>query len=295
MPPLTVAGFAHVLARCPTLEEAVRNLRVQLDEVARGLDLAFFRYDARRQLVVERLKEVNGSVAHDPLELSLDHLPPKLKREVLLGGSLVDFGDQSADYLKFFGLGNSVEGSLLLQAVRFDGEPWGLLAVREPRQRFGSRVAERIGAPIGVFTLAATQYAEREARKHAEESLETLLGRVHEEYSRSLADLRAALAQAQAHMTASGAGARVAELERAARAAAEQARGAQARLAAVEQQVSAAVTQLEKAHIDLSRQSDLLRANGAVFQEIEQALAGSAVGEDPRRMLEKVRAAVSAK
>jgi hypothetical protein len=295
MPPLTIAALAHALAEAPALPDALRVLRSQLDEISRGLQLAYFRCDPRRQLVIERLRVTERDVVSEPIELSLDHLPPKLRRDVFAGGALVDFGEQSADYLKFFGMEDPAEGYLLLQGVQFDGELCGVTALREPRQRFGNRVVDRITAPLGLFALAVSQSAQRDARREAERAVEELLARVHEEYGRTLGVLRQQLSDMRRQLEPTGANQRVAELERAARAAAEESREALARLTAVEQQVSAAVSQLEKAHLDLSRQSDALRSQGNLLHRIEQILTESAAHEDPRKVLEEVLEAVSAR
>jgi hypothetical protein len=292
MPPLTVAAFANLMADAQGVDHAFCALRTQLDEVARGLELAYFRYDPRRKVVAERLSLVGGQLAREALELSLDHLPPKIRRDLLGGGALVDFGDQSGDYLKFFRM-EPGDGFLLLQAVRFDGELCGLIAVREPRQLFGSRAAERIAAPIGLFAMSLTQCAERQARREAERALEELLAKTHSEYGRTLADLRTELDRARNQLTVGGANEHVVELERAARAAADEARAAFARLEAVEHQVAAAVSQLEKAHLDLSRQSEALRNQSNLLHRIERLLVEGA--DDPRRAIEEVLAAVSSR
>lgn len=290
MPPLTVAALANLLADTPSVDDAFRVLREQLDEAARGLELAYFRHDVRRHVVVERLGFGEGELVREPLELSLDHLPPKNRRELLAGGTLVDFGDQSADYLKFLRM-EAGDAFLLLQAVRFDGELCGLVAVREPRQRFGSRATERMAAPIGLFAMAVTHCAEREARREAERALEDLLAKTHSEYGRTMTELQTELDRARSHLTVGGANERIAELERAARAAADEARAAAARLEAVEQQVTAAVSQLEKAHLDLSRQSQALRNQNNLLHRIERLLVDGA--DDPQRAIEEVLAAVA--
>jgi hypothetical protein len=146
-----------------------------------------------------------------------------------------------------------------------------------------------------LFALAVSQSAQRDARREAERAVEELLARVHEEYGRTLGVLRQQLSDMRRQLEPTGANQRVAELERAARAAADESREALARLTAVEQQVSAAVSQLEKAHLDLSRQSDALRSQGNLLYRIEQILTESAAHEDPRKVLEEVLEAVSAR
>jgi hypothetical protein len=293
MPPLTTAAFTQALADAPAIPDALRLLRAQLEEAGKGLQLAYFAYDARREVVAHRYRQ-DTSFASEPFQVSLDHLPTKLRRELTVGGALADFGEQSADFLRFFGMDEPSDGYLLVQGIRVHGELCGIVAVREPRQRFGSRVVDRISAPVGVFALAVGVLAERAARREAEESLERIMSQVHEEHSQALWGLQLELTELRRQLTATGMDARVAELQRAAQNASERAKGAAARLIAVEQQVATAVAQLEKAHLDLSRQAETLRAQGAVLHRIEGLLRETSGARDPRVVLEEVLAAVTA-
>jgi hypothetical protein len=293
MPPLTIAAFTQALAEAAGIPEALRVLRTQLDEAAKGLQLVYFTYAVRQEVVAQRYRQETGFDA-EPFQVSLDHLPTKLRRELVLGGALLDFGEQSADFLRFFGMDEPNDGYLLVQGIRAHGELCAIVAVREPRQRFGSRSVERIAAPVGVFALAVCVLAERAARREAEESLERILSQVHEEHSQAIWALQLELTELRRQLTATGVDARVAELQRAAHDAGERAKGAAARLIAVEQQVATAVAQLEKAHLDLSRQADTLRAQGAVLHRIERLLRETSTAGDPRVVLEEVLAAVSA-
>jgi hypothetical protein len=293
MPPLSIAAFTQVVMEAPDLPEALRALNAQLEETVRGLQVAYFSFDARRQVVTSRYTLSSAGVRAEPFEVSLDHLPPRIRKELITGGGLVDFGEMSSDYLRFFGTPDPSDAFLLVQGIRAHGELCGLIAIREPRQRFGSRAVEKITAPVGVFALAVTVCAERDARREAEEALEQIVGRVHEEYGRSLAALNVELQEVKRQLTADGIDARVAELQRAAFDAGERARGAASRLQAVEQQVATAVAQLEKAHVDLSRQSEALRNQGNLLHRIQRLITESSATSDPRSVLEEVRAAVA--
>jgi hypothetical protein len=293
MPPLTTAAFTQALADATAIPDALRLLRTQLEEAGKGLQLVYFAYDARREVVAQRYRQ-DTSFASEPFQVSLDHLPTKPRRELTVGGALADFGEKSADFLRFFGMDEPSDGYLLVQGIRAHGELCGIVAVREPRQRFGSRVVDRIAAPVGVFALAVGVLAERAARREAEESLERIMSQVHEEHSQALWVLQLELTELRRQLTATGMDARVAELQRAAHDASERAKGAAARLIAVEQQVATAVAQLEKAHLDLSRQAETLRAQGAVLHRIERLLRDTSDARDARVVLEEVLAAVTA-
>jgi signal transduction histidine kinase len=293
MPPPTLAVFTQTLSDAASLPEALHALRGQLDDAAKGLQLSYFVFDSRKQVVCERYRVTGDIVEPQPLQVSLDHLPARLRRDLLAGGALVDFGEQSADYLRFFGMDDPSDGYLLAQGIRANGELSGIVAVREPRQRFGSRAVDRIAAPVGVFALAVALYGERAARQEAEESLERIVSRIHAEHGQATAALQRELDEARRQLTADGVDAKVAELQRAAKDATDRARGAAARLQAVEQQVATAVAELEKAHVDLSRQSETLREQGNMLHRLQRLLADSAPARDPREVLQEVLAAVS--
>lgn len=293
MPPASVPAYTQALSDSTTVPEALRALRGQLEDLAKGVEAVYFAFDQRKQVVVERYRASGEDYVAQPFQVSLDHLPPKLRRDLLAGGVLVDFGEQSADFLRFFGLEDLSDGYLLAQGIRASGELCGVIAVREPRQRFGSRVADRLAPPVAVFALAVTLQGERAARKQAEESLERILGRIHDEHAQSTAALQRELDDARRQLTADGVDARIAELQRAASDATERARGAAARLQAVEQQIATAVAQLEKAHLDLSRQAETLRNQGNVLHRVQRLVADLPEPADARRVLEEVLAAVS--
>lgn len=293
MPP-AIAVFAQEIAAVQDIPEALLALRAHLDDAPRGLQLAYFTFDARRQVVAQRYRCGESAVTTEQFQVSLDHLPAKLRRDLINGATLVDFGEQSADYLRFFGMQDPSDAYLLMLGIRAHGELCGLVAIREPRQRFASRIVERLIAPVGVFALGVMLWEERAARKHAEESLEQILAKVRAEHGQAVHALQRELEDARRQLTADGTDARIAELQRTARDATERAKGAAARLQAVEQQVATAVAQLEKAHVDLSRQSEALRGQGVVLHRVQRLLAESPPSKDPRQIIEEVLAAVSA-
>lgn len=298
MSPQPLPVFCQTLAAAPDLRGALGALYTEMFANDPGLELALFTYDARKGLLTSRLIAVPAGITTAPLELSPDHLPAKLKRDVLGGGKLVDFGDLSGDFMKFLSFGTPASGSyLLLHGVRFDGELYALIAVIEPKRRFGGRATDRMLPLISLFMNTAARFAERDARTEAVRALEEVSEVLHGRYSKQIAELETQLTEARAAAEGRGTGdtQRVVQLERAARDAAAQAQTASERLTAVEQQVSAAVAQLEKAHLDMSTQTQQLRAQAKILYRIERLLEHRDKAEDPRKLLDEVVAAVAAR
>lgn len=298
MSPQPLPAFCQALAAAPDLPGALRVLYAEMSASDPGLELALFPYDTRKGLLIARLVAGPSRITTTAVELSPDHLPPKLKKEVLGGAKLVDFGDLSNDFMKFLSFGTpSAGGYLLLHGMRFDGELYALLAVIEPRRRFGGRATDRMLPLITLFMNTASKFAERDSREEAVRALEEVSETLHASYTKIINDLEIQLAEARLAAEGKGGGdtRRVLQLERAAREAAAQAHTASERLSAVEQQVSAAVAQLEKAHLDMSNQTLQLRAQGKVLYRIERLLEHRDKAEDPRKLLDEVVAAVSAR
>lgn len=298
MSPQPLPAFCQSLAATPDLRAALAVLYGEMAANDPGLELALFTYDPRKALLTSRLVAGPSGITTTPLELSPDHLPAKLKRDVLGGGKLVDFGELSSDFMKFLSFGTQAAGAyLLLYGLQFDGELYALLGVIEPRRRFGGRATDRMLPLIALFVNTAARFAERDARSEAVRALEEVSDVVHAKYTQIIGDLEVQLADARnmAEGKGSGDSHRVAQLERAARDAAAQAQTASERLTAVEQQVSAAVAQLEKAHLDMSNQTQQLRAQAKVLYRIERLLEHRDKAEDPRKLLDEVVAAVSAR
>jgi hypothetical protein len=298
MSPQPLPVFCQTLSAAPDLRGALSVLYAEMAANDPGLELALFLHDPRKGLLTSRMVAGSSGVSTAPLELSPDHLPAKLKRDVLAGAKLVDFGDLSSDFMKFLSFGTpSSGGYLLLHGVRFDGELYALLAVVEPRRRFGGRATDRMLPLVALFMTAAARFAERDARSEAVRALEEISEKLHARYTAQIADLESQLADARAAAEGRGRGDthRVAQLERAAREAAAQALTASERLSAVEHQVSAAVAQLEKAHLDMSTQAQQLRAQAKILYRIERLLEHRDKAEDPRKLLDEVVAAVAAR
>jgi len=297
MPPRTLASLAHSLSAASDLDAALVALGEALADVDRSAVVALFTFDARRQILRERLTPEGSSVTRARADTTLDHLPTRIRTQVSSGGQFADLGDQSDEYARLLGLAPSLneEGLLALHGVQTDGHLSAVIALFEPRRFFGTRVVERFAPNVALFELAYARFAEQEARNEAVRTLEDVTQRVHGEYVKHLAALEQALAQARS--TPSGMAAtlspeRLLALEKESASSKEEARRATRRADAVEQQVAAAVGQLEQAHIELHRRGESLRQKTRTLYLIERVLALDAMTEEPRQLVDGLLALV---
>lgn len=297
MPPRTLASLAHALGVASDLEAALVALGESLAEVDRSAVVALFTFDARRQMLKERLTPNGSVVTRIRADTTLDHLPTRIRTQVSSGGQFADLGEQSDEYARLLGIAGSLneEGLLALHGVQTDGHLSAVVALLEPRRFFGTRVVERFAPSVSLFELAYARFAEQEARNEAVRTLEDVTQRVHGEYVKHLGALEAALTQARS--TPSGTAAslspeRLVALEAEAAKAKEEARRATRRADAVEQQVQAAVGQLEQAHIELHRRGEVVRQKTRTLYLIERVLALDALTEDPRQLVDGLLALV---
>ncbi len=295
MPPHTLATLATVLSSARDADAALSLLQHEAWDIEKSAQLALFLCDSRRQLITERLTPLAAGVGRTPLNVAVDHLPAPIRRALLSGATLADFGAESDDYLKLLGLSPQQDGGILsIRGLTLDGELAGFVAVYEPRRRFGNRVVERLAPAIDLFALAFERIAEHDARFEAVQALEELTRNIHAEYNKAVRGLKAELDEARARNgSPEGAAAdRIAELERALDTAMTDAEARAARLAAVEEQISHAVSRLEEAHVELHSQGERVREQGRILYEIERALDH---GEEPDDTLRKIRAVFSAR
>ncbi|MFL5575356.1 MAG: GAF domain-containing protein [Gemmatimonadaceae bacterium] len=295
MAPRTLASLAHALSVAPDLDAALVALGEGLVEIDRSAHLALFRYDGRREMLLDRLTPHDGRVARSTIETTFDHLPAPVRAAVAAGGQFVDLGDHSHDYARLLGLPVMADGGLLsLRGVRFDGALAAVVSLPEPRKIFGTRAAERFAPAAALFDLGFARFAEREAREEAVRTLEDVTQRVHGEYLRRLAELERQLVEARDEGGRAGGvdPARAVALEREAARAAEEARRANRRANAVEHQVAAAVGQLEQAHIELHRRSEALRQKTRTLYLIDRLLTLDTAVDDPRQLVDGLLALV---
>ena len=298
MAPRTLAGLSTVLASAGNVSEALNALSQDIAEHDRNGSVALFIFDARRDLLAERLMPAHEGMRTAQLEIALDHLPSAIRRTTSAGRQFADLGAESGDYQKLLGVGASPEaGVLLLRGLLVDGELSGVLALSEPKVRFGHRLSEKIAPAVDLFALAYARLAERRAREEAVRTLEELTRSLNEEHSRAVQQLQRKLSEAQAALNGKGTGdsIRVTQLKRAIEVAAVEARATAQRLSAVEEQVRVAVTKLEKAHIQLHAQGEALQMQSNLIYRVEQALREATTGQDSRKVLEEVLQIVASK
>ncbi len=296
MPPRTLASLAHALSAAPDLDVAIVALGESLDEVDRGARLAILTFDARKEMIRDILRPAGARIERSRSDTTFDHLPGRLRMHISAGGQFADFGERSDEYARLLGVAQVHEEGLLgMRGYHADGALSVLLAVFEPKRFFGTRVMERFAPYAALFELAVARFAEREARNEAVKTLEDVTQRVHGEYVRKLNELERKLAHAlvvPALGTPAAQPDQLLSLERAAAAAQEEARRARSRNEALEQQATAAVSQLEQAHVELHRRSEVLRQKTRTLYLVEKVLAADAAATDPRQLADALLAAV---
>jgi len=298
MAPRTLAGLSTVLAAAGNVAEALHALSQDIAEHDRNGHIVLFIYDARRDLLVERLIPAHEGMRTAQLEIALDHLPTAIRKTISAGKQFADLGSESGDYQKLLGAGGSPEaGVLLLRGLLVDGELAGVLALSEPKTRFGHRLSEKVAPALDLFALAFARLAERRAREEAVRMLEELTRALNDEHSRAVGELQRKLSEAQAAIAGKGTGdsIRVTQLKRAIEVAAVEARATAQRLSAVEEQVRVAVTKLEKAHVQLHAQGEALQNQSNIIYRVEQTLREAMAGQDSKKVIEEVLQLVTSK
>ena len=291
MAPRTLAGLSTVLAAAGNVAEALSALSQDVAEHDRNGSVVLFIYDARRDLLAVRLMPAHEGPRTAQLEIALDHLPTAIRRTISAGRQWADLGTESGDYQKLLGVGASPEaGVLLLRGLLVDGELSAVLALSEPKTRFGHRLSEKVAPAVDLFALAFARLAERRAREEAVRTLEELTRALNDEHARAVGELQRKLSEAQAALNGKGTGdsIRVTQLKRAIEVAAVEARATAQRLSAVEEQVRVAVTKLEKAHVQLHSQGEALQTQSNIIYRVEQALREAMSGQDSRQVIEEV-------
>ncbi len=295
MPPRSLASLAHALGAIADLDGAMIALGECLAELDRGATVALVHYDARRDMLRERLSPVGAQVVRSSLETTYDHLPEPLRAKVTAGGQFVDVTDKSADYVRLFGFAPGLDGGVLsLRGLRIEGMLSAVLALFEPRKIFGTRTTDRLAPALALFDLAFGRLAERDAREEAVRTLEDVTQRVHGEYVRKLGHLEAELRDARTTPTPIGAlGAiEAVALQADAARAMEEVRRAARRADVAEQQLASAVGQLEQTHIELHRRSEALRQRTRTLYLLDRLLTIDASTRDVRALVDGLLALV---
>ena len=291
MAPRTLAGLSTVLSAAGNVAEALNALAQDVSEHDRNGSLALFTFDAKREVLSERMIPAQEGMRTAQIEIALDHLPTAVRRTLTAGKQFADLATESGDYQKLLGVGNNPEaGVLLLRGLLVDGELAAILALSEPKTRFGHRLSEKISPAVDLFALAFARLAERRAREEAVRTLEEVTRALNAEHTRTISDLQQKLTEAQAALNGKGTGdsIRVTQLKRAIEVAAVEARATAQRLSAVEEQVRVAVTKLEKAHVQLHAQGEALQTQSNIIYRVEQALREAMAGQDSQKIIEEV-------
>jgi hypothetical protein len=271
--------------------EALNALAQDVFEHERNGHVALFIYDAKREILSERLVPAHEGLRTAQIEVALDHLPTAIRRALTAGRQFADLGSESGDYQKLLGVGANPEaGVLLLRGLLVDGELTGVLSLSEPKTRFGHRLSEKVAPAVDLFALAFARLAERRAREEAVRALEDLTRSLNEEHARAVGELQRKLSEAHAALNGKGTGdtIRVTQLKRAIEVASVEARATAQRLSAVEEQVRVAVTKLEKAHVQLHAQGEALQTQSNIIYRVEQTLKEAMAGQDSRKVIEEV-------
>ncbi|HVE36460.1 MAG TPA: GAF domain-containing protein [Gemmatimonadaceae bacterium] len=284
MPPRTLASLAHALTVSATPDDALVALGEALAEVDRFAQLALIKFDERRGMLTERSLLANGRPEAMAIDTTFDHLPSRERAAIAAGGQFVDFADNGDEFGRLFQLPSFGEaGWLNVRGLCYEGKLSALLVLYEARKLFGARTAERFLPAIALFELAYLRFLERNAREDAVRTLEDVTQRVHDEYSRRLAELEARVNHTSSAEAVSGS-TRIVTLERDLAQATEDARRALKRAAAVDATVSSAVEQLEKAHVELHRRSETLRQKTRTIYLIDRVLTLDTATDDPRQL-----------
>src|SRR6476619_6856163 len=298
MAPRTLAALSTVLSAAGNVSEALNPLAHDVSEHDKHGHLALFTFDAKRDVLSERLVPAPEGMRTAQIEIALDHLPTAVRRVLVAGKQFADLATESGDYQKLLGVGANPEaGVLLLRGLLVDGELAAVLALSEPKTRFGHRLSEKVSPAVDLFALAFARLAERRARDEAVRALEELSRTLNAEHSRALSELQHKLSEAQAALNGKGTGdsIRVTQLKRAIEVAAVEARATAQRLSAVEEQVRVAVTKLEKAHVQLHAQGEALQTQSNIIYRVEQALREAMAGQDSQKVIEEVLQIVAAR
>jgi predicted regulator of Ras-like GTPase activity (Roadblock/LC7/MglB family) len=305
MPPRPLASLALSLGAAPDLDAALLALGETLSELDRGAQVVLFPYDARRELLRERVAPTASGIARVTAEASLEHLPTAVRQTLLGGARFVELGERSPDYGRLLGFTTPMDGTLSLRGVVIEGHLVSVLALLEPRRIFGARVLDRFAPAVELFELCVARFWEREAREEAVRTLEEVTQQVHGAYVRRLAQLERALDAARRTPAAGMDGlpldapappedprAERLAAERLAAQQAESVRRAERRAQRLEEQAAAVAVTLEQTQVELLRRGEALRQTERTLYLIDRVLSLDAAAHDPRQLVDGLLALV---
>lgn len=281
-------GFANSLSTASEISAALGALYEEAADSDRSAAVALLRNDPRRDVFVERVIADSAGLRRDEIAIAFDHLPAQVRKRVAGGQAFVEFGDQSADFMKLLGLPASEGATLAMRGFLLDGELCGALALVEPKRRFGGRVLDKLVPAAEMFGLAYSRLMEHDARLEAVRTLEDITRSIHEEYERTVAELENRLHAAQDESLAGRTprDTRAVELENALQTALNESRITTQKLAAVDHQVRSAVSKLERAHMELHQQAEIARRHSEMIYSVRQRLEGCLDSPDLHAVVE---------
>jgi putative methionine-R-sulfoxide reductase with GAF domain len=303
MPPRTIASLAHALGAAPDLDAALLALAETLAELDRGAQLALFPYDARRELLSERVAPAGTGLARTTADASLEHLPSQVRQGLQAGARFIELADRSADYARLLGFAAPADAMLSVRGLVVEGHLVAVLALLEPRRIFGARALDRFAPAVELFDLAVARFWEREAREEAVRTREEVTQHVHGAYVKRLAQLERELDQARrtpaagVPMIVPGAPPEPSRVDRVAaeRQSAMQAeavRRAERRAQKLEEQLAAGNSTLEQTQVELLRRGESLRQTERTLYLIDRVLSLDAAAHDPRQLVDGLLALV---
>lgn len=259
MPSRSLPSLALALGGAASPEAAFVALAGFVAEEDRDALLAYLPFEPRSDLLRARWGVRDGRVEVTTLELALGQLPAPVERTVREAGTSADLQEEPAGYARLLGLvPPTPDGTLAVRGLSVEGVLQGVLALWEPRRVFGVRTVERVEPAFALFGLAVAKHAALAARDEAEQSVESIVERVHAE----VMNRTATTARAQA------------ELEEALR---QQGR----RLGGVEAQAAAAAQHLQEAEVELHRRGEALRARTRTLALLERLLDVASETREP--------------
>src|SRR2546423_3826007 len=164
MAPRTLAGLSTVLSAAGNVAEALNALAQDISEHDRNGHLVLFVYDAKRDLLVERLIPAHEGMRTAQIEIAVDHLPTAVRRVLAAGKQFADLATESAEYQKLLGVGANPEaGVLLLRGLLVAGGAPAVLAPFEAKTGVGRPVSEKGATPLDPFSPAFVRSPRRTA------------------------------------------------------------------------------------------------------------------------------------
>ncbi|MBM4193779.1 MAG: GAF domain-containing protein [Gemmatimonadetes bacterium] len=290
MPSQSLDSLAHALSAAASFDDAVVALAESVADIQSDAEVSVFRVAPRSATIIERRSPEGGTVAAVPSEVALGQLPPGVVQLVERGLEFADVGEESATFAAMLGF-RSRDGSVRLSlcGVRVDRELVAIVAILEPAQTFGVRVAERAKALGALFAVAVQRFVEREARTEATQAVEEITQRLHSEYLARLGQMEVQLSAARAATPT--ADDPIEAERRDAKLAEEQRRNAR-RLAALEHQLTSSIGQLEQAHVELHRRSETLRQRTRTLYLIDRLLSLATTTAEPMELADGLLALV---